>query len=175
MGGSGSGRYSGWGRYTTDDCHHIAAGELARTAKDFLSGGYSSYPQGGGVITWSRGERKTGSIGFGFVGQEGGYSIILDYVIDDKEKVKERIPLDTTRLVSGGLRWWFRCLGCGKRVGKLYCRAGRFRCRDCQNLTYRSSQESHKFDSLYRSLAADMGGVYSPEMVKRALNSFRAR
>lgn len=47
MGGSGSGRYSGWGRYTTDDCHHIAAGELARTAKDFLSGVYSS-PRWGG-------------------------------------------------------------------------------------------------------------------------------
>ncbi|MCA9947859.1 MAG: hypothetical protein KC449_30465, partial [Anaerolineales bacterium] len=50
----------------------------------------------------------------------------------------------------GGHRYWFICpltangRYCGRRVGKLYLAPGSryFACRHCQNLTYRSSQES---------------------------------
>ncbi len=62
------------------------------------------------------------------------------------------VPLVTTRLHSGGLRWWFLCplsrneQPCLRRVGKLYLPpSGRYYgCRQCYNLTYTSSQESDK-------------------------------
>lgn len=52
----------------------------------------------------------------------------------------------------GGVRWWWECPGlpwnrwetprdedqCGKPVGALYLRSGRWACRGCHGLTYRS-------------------------------------
>jgi hypothetical protein len=59
---------------------------------------------------------------------------------------------------------------CGRRVGKLYLPpAGRyFGCRVCHGLTYQSCQESGKYDSLYREIAADLG--WDPAVVRRAMN-----
>ena len=77
------------------------------------------------------------------------------------------LPVSLTRTYPhfGGVRWWFTCPlildgeRCGRRAGKLYLPpgAGHFGCRHCHDLTYRSCQESHKFDDLYRTLAADTG------------------
>jgi hypothetical protein len=86
-----------------------------------------------------------------------------------------RVRLTATRPRFGGLRWWFVCplivngAACGKRVVKLYLppRAHYFGCRRCQRLTYRSCQESHKYDSLYRHVARDMGWDF--DTVKRTM------
>lgn len=42
----------------------------------------------------------------------------------------------------GGLRWWFACPGCGRRVTKLHLppNGEHFRCRLCHDLTYASSR-----------------------------------
>ena len=50
------------------------------------------------------------------------------------------IPVTTTRQGSGGIRHWFRCPGCGRRVGCLYApsQADAFRCRTCWGLQYAS-------------------------------------
>jgi len=63
------------------------------------------------------------------------------------------IRLVTTKLVSGvsgGLRWWFECPKCKKRVGKLYLPPGEqaFACRECYGLTYQSNQRESKFEAL---------------------------
>jgi hypothetical protein len=49
-------------------------------------------------------------------------------------------------------------IGCGKRVGILYLPQGGkyFGCRHCYQLTYKSSQEQHRYEDVYRMLAASM-------------------
>ncbi len=65
----------------------------------------------------------------------------------------QHIYLHSTKLVSGGKRWWFSCNGvdgriqsknCNGRVGKLYLPPGKrdFACRECYDLTYESCQNS---------------------------------
>jgi hypothetical protein len=52
------------------------------------------------------------------------------------------VGLVTTRLPTGGGRWWFACLGCGRRCDLLYLLpgAGRLTCRRCGGLAYRYQQ-----------------------------------
>jgi hypothetical protein len=60
-------------------------------------------------------------------------------------------------------------------VAKLHLPSGGryFGCRRCYDLTYRSCQESHKYDSLYRTLADDTGMDF--ETVKWAMDSIGKR
>lgn len=66
-----------------------------------------------------------------------------------------------SKLVSGGLRWWFKCPGitshklnnnCIGRVGKLYMPPGErdFACRDCHSLTYDILQKG-KLNGAFRT------------------------
>lgn len=50
----------------------------------------------------------------------------------------QAIPLTKTKCNYGGMRYWFLCPKCGRRVGNLYKRplSSLFLCRHCQNLTY---------------------------------------
>jgi hypothetical protein len=81
------------------------------------------------------------------------------------EQLDYRVDLQTTRLHSGGRRWWFRCplvvncTPCRRRVGQLYLPPGGwyFGCRHCHQLTYTSCQESRLYDATARRLAADWG------------------
>lgn len=50
------------------------------------------------------------------------------------------VPLTTTTPTYGGVRWWWQCPRCQKRVRILY--GGRlFLCRQCQNLAYETAQK----------------------------------
>jgi hypothetical protein len=71
------------------------------------------------------------------------------------------IPLATTPVHRGGMRWWFCCplvsAGevCHRRCEKLYLPpAGQryFGCRQCYDLAYLSTQESHKYDTLAKHM-----------------------
>ena len=70
-----------------------------------------------------------------------------------------RVRLVTTTPTYGGLRWWFICplvingVECNRRVRKLYLYGRYFGCRHCHNLTYRSSQEAHRFERFDLRLA----------------------
>lgn len=66
-----------------------------------------------------------------------------------------RIPLTTTRPQFGGLRWWFHCPECGRRVGKLYLAPGaeRFLCRHCHDLAYESAQTHDKSMDVYKRMS----------------------
>jgi hypothetical protein len=67
------------------------------------------------------------------------------------ERIEARIPhtsqiiyLHSTRLNFGGRRWWFSCPDCSRRCRLLHSpNGGRFSCRLCLDLTYRSCQQSH--------------------------------
>jgi hypothetical protein len=106
-------------------------------------------------IVWPRsfslpGQQPESSIGFEVI--EGGQAVRLHYHnIHSKQAIAERIPVVTAQL-RYGLRLFWACPGCSRRVGILYHQGngflsrypGSFRCRSCHGLTYRSSQESDK-------------------------------
>jgi hypothetical protein len=105
----------------------------------------------------------------------------LSYKIKDsteeKRIIRYIVDLTTTDLPWGGKRFWFQCpiIGCRNRVAKLYLPPNSvyFGCRNCHNLTYRSSQEQRAFASLYRSLANSLIGNYpgiTPNHVKSVLS-----
>jgi hypothetical protein len=53
-------------------------------------------------------------------------------------------PLSSTTPYYGGIRWWFVCPKCGRRVAKLHTPSVTdcFLCRCCHALTYESAQSS---------------------------------
>src|SRR5581483_1745659 len=103
----------------------------------------------------------------------------LDYrLTDSAEQLAYAVPLATTRPPRGGPRWWFRCplavdgQRCGRRVRKLYLPPGGryFGCRHCYGLTYTSCQQCHRWDSLYRVIARNLGT--DPRVVRRHLAQY---
>ena len=70
--------------------------------------------------------------------------ITLIYSLTDREGNKTdfnyEISLLTTPCNLGGIRYWFACPVCSRRVGGLYLPPGDiyFCCRGCSNITYRS-------------------------------------
>ena len=81
-------------------------------------------------------------------------SPVLFFQFNDCEE--QRVPLVSTRQ-RVGIRWWFLCPGCDRRVGTLYCPRGdvRFLCRHCRHVRYYSQRKDT--DSFYRPLARDTG------------------
>lgn len=88
------------------------------------------------------------------------------------DRIDNRIEVTSipSPLRPGRCRYYFLCSGldgeaCGRRVGKLYMPPGedRFACRNCWNLTYRSSKEHDKREDFFRRL--------SPEKLGQALQS----
>lgn len=63
---------------------------------------------------------------------------------DAAQEYDYRVSFEYTECNFGGVRPWFSCPGCGTRRGKLYLRprGGRFACRECHDLGYRSSRHS---------------------------------
>jgi len=165
MGGAGSGRW-GWHdkKTTVEECLVLSAGKLTRD-------GVIGLAPGSGWLWWtntSTGER-TASAGYTREIDGGRVVLRLRYTVTrrdgEKYDIDELISLQMTPSVVGGSRWWFTCplivngRACGRRVGKLYLPPGAryFGCRQCHDLTYTSCQESHRYDRLFRSLAADTG------------------
>ena len=61
------------------------------------------------------------------------------------------IPVTTTRPNYGGLRYWFNCPRCGKRVAVLYC-AGYCVCRHCIGAKYQT-QHLQPLDRKFKRIA----------------------
>lgn len=60
------------------------------------------------------------------------------------QAVNDPIAVVTTVPQFGGVRFWFSCPSCCKRVGVLYAPGGYWRCRVCTGVTYASSNKSDK-------------------------------
>jgi hypothetical protein len=104
-----------------------------------LSSGYSS-----GTRIWSsnRTDKKT-IIGLAVDITDDPY-VRLIYAVTDREGKRTdydyQVSLVTTPCNLGGVRYWFGCPDCGRRVAVLYLAPGDvyFRCRHCNNLSYHS-------------------------------------
>lgn len=141
MGGIGSGNRFRYGSRET--CENSLRLDLRyMRAKGLLKSGSS------GVLSWSRGEVKTGWIRY----KVHAYSLELNYNVRrsgiDWQPVQEHIPLVYSSQPFGGARLYIKCLDCRRRCVVLYGGA-RFRCRRCLDLAYASQNE----DSSDRALA----------------------
>lgn len=161
MGGYGSGiRWQHSAKTTVEDCSVLDINWMTREGM-FDGGGWQS-----GSFRWSNPHtgKDTSSIDFELNAPDSWIRLCYRFV-HNGEKFDYRVPLTTTDLPWGGVRWWFVCpltcngRYCGRRVGKLYLPPGGkyYACRHCHNLTYESCQESHKYDRAFAPLGAAFG------------------
>jgi len=173
MGGFGSGR---WGshskRYTKENSLTLDLNFILK------HGGLEPRT---GTVHWSRNDKEFASIHYEIRRTfEGKFRLNLDYQ-NNGESVFESIELVSTPQNLGGERYWMCCplicngIPCNKRRSKLYSPPGckYFGCRDCLDLTYESSQESHKYDRVFSQFASDTSSTL--EMVKRMFDGIKKR
>jgi hypothetical protein len=84
-------------------------------------------------------------VAYKLTGEEGARAVALYYEWGTARA--QTVSLVSTVPHYGGLRWWFLCPRCGRRVGRLHlnAHAPAFACRACHNLTYESAQTSRSF------------------------------
>ena len=168
MGGTGSGRWIYHDKKTTvEECWAITISEVARALDLSALGPASGFvrptkPATGKKMSLLRIKQKVGS--------DGKLVLILSYAVKDRwgfdRQIEEAVRLQSTRPHFGGSRHFFSCpratdgRECGRRVGKLYRPPDqrRFACRHCLDLTYQSSQRSHRYDRLCRLVAGEGSG-----------------
>jgi hypothetical protein len=135
-----------------------------------------------GLVTWSRGEEKRAEISVALEPGDGWTFLRFKYTAgrgENKRDVSYLVEIVSVPTPKGGLKWYFLCPGhsgtCRRRCSKLYTAPGSsvFACRECHNLTYTTSQESHKFDSIYKHLAQDMGGQFTARDIERTLRRIK--
>ncbi len=69
-------------------------------------------------------------------------SVRFRYTLNGKP-VEHNVQLMQTDCNYGGVRHWFRCEYCGRRVGVLYLSGGQCACRHCFKLAYKSEREGY--------------------------------
>ena len=154
------GRWSYSSRWTVEESKSISTKFLNK--HHYFDGGVRW-----GGMNWSRNGEQTGSIGFTVSTVEGDEYVRFQYTqtdrnTDEKTELDYKVRIVSTLCNYGGRRWWFICplvvngYACNRRVGVLYLASGKyFGCRHCYNLTYESSKESHKFDSMFLKMGVD--------------------
>jgi hypothetical protein len=75
-----------------------------------------------------------------------------------REHLDYPVFLLTTQPQFGGLRWWFQCPLCRRRVQKLFLppRASQFGCRECHKLSYTTRNQHPKDRLMERARAIRM-------------------
>jgi hypothetical protein len=94
-----------------------------------------------GDVTWTNAIGTViASIGLSSSVNQSSF-LIFEYThCKSGESLSYKVELAQTDCNFGGVRHWFICPNCGRRVGKLYLppQKEHFRCRHCYNLSYRS-------------------------------------
>ena len=150
------GRQSYTNRSTVEESMAITTKFLNKN--DYFTGGVKR-----GEISWRFKGNRIGSVSIMVSTVKGDEYVRFQYMQTDMDtkvatKMDYRVRLTWTPCYFGGIRWWFICPqevngnACGKRVGSLYLEGKQFGCRHCYNLTYTSSQDSHKYDRLFREI-----------------------
>lgn len=142
MRGHGSGRwYSRGSKTITENLHRIDIRWLKKQGQ--LSPGNVC------GLSWSWGNKKTGSIGFMMESDCMKLKYRCRPNSEEWEPLEQTIFLDRTPCHFGGHRKWFLCTQCRKRVVVIYEAEGKFLCRHCCDLTY-ASQRENKLDRFMR-------------------------
>jgi len=90
--------------------------------------------------------KETASLGYSLEWEDESAALTLRYGVTrngERTEVEEPVRLVGTPQPFGGLRWWFLCPACNRRVLKLHLPPGGnlFGCRTCYRLTYESVQK----------------------------------
>lgn len=98
---------------------------------------------GAGSFSWSwhRGGEPSGSIG---VWVDSPDTLTFRYALTvngEQQSIAQKVNLTRTPCPLGGIRQWFSCPRCARRVALLYLRGGRFACRHCQHVAHASQSE----------------------------------
>jgi len=131
---------------TADESCKLA---ISKLRKDGMLAGHTS-----GVIRWTSSRSGKESAIELIVDVTGeSYARFIYTTVDHKGNTTNydyKVSLVTTPCNFGGLRYWFGCPHCGRRVGTLYLAPGDtyFRCRHCNNLSYHSRNESSPYGIL---------------------------
>jgi hypothetical protein len=135
------------------------------------------FREGVGTLNWTNNRGDiVASVGYAATWAADAPQVLLRYRRGETDDVLMRIELEKTATQFGGHRWWFTCplvrqgVPCRRRVGKLHLPPGElyFGCRECHDLTYRSSQEAHTHERAWVRLG------FSPEEAE-FLTSMQAR
>ncbi|HEX8071058.1 MAG TPA: hypothetical protein VF546_13970 [Pyrinomonadaceae bacterium] len=141
MGGFGSTRWGGQpARVTVEGCYSISA---------LLAPGLvAPRPGCAGVWFWPR-----GGFAVSYRVARSGADLWLALKYEHGRALAQRVRLDATRPHYGGLRWFFRCPLCWRRVRDLHLPAARltvFGCRRCHALAYESAQVTRGANAFWR-------------------------
>lgn len=102
----------------------------------------------GGNLKWGSGSEASA------IRQDEQFTIGYACKVDgEQQEVVQHIALSSIRNGYGGNpRTFFLCPFCNRRVRKLYHRWGKFRCRTCAKLNYRSQQSAHSVGAYARRM-----------------------
>jgi hypothetical protein len=161
MGGKGSGRHCRFdNRLYTEDFRSI-------DIKEFNQRGWLDIT-GLTTLTWSRNGEKTATVQFlVWTGVQfpSKPNITLRYKSRsngaDWRSMDYPIELQATNCNYGGIRYWFTCPECSKRVCVLY-NGDIFKCRTCLGLVHKSRNES-ALDQAIRSIYKEKDKLW-PDM-----------
>lgn len=164
MGGFGSGRRYQGGKDTTEDSRPLDIRKLQRAG--LLTPGKSFGWQ------WTVNDRPVADIGVRVEEQR----VLLVYRHrrrgdSDWQEVEQPIYLDHTICSYGGMRPWWICPSCGRRVAILYGPGKLYACRHCCQLVYSCQREAdddramRKADTIRRRLGWRVG-IANPKGAK---------
>ena len=156
MGGPGS----GWQKR-----RKTTVAECCTLRLEWLRKALDAGPGWGGPLEWtaSRSGKVTAAIQYVVIGTRDEPAIRLHYSWrrgdEEWHQVRDVVQLTFSTLCYGGRCPYMVCPGCWARVRTLHLPPGGtlFRCRACHDLTYGSCQDSHKYDGLFRGMAAELG------------------
>ena len=154
MGGRGSGRRSSYsGKTETNDSMPLDIRKITRKGL-LVHGSRFSW-------RWLVNDRQVAGISIHVDFLE---SMLLSYRKKSTgEVVEQRVQMQTTPCHLGGLRHWFSCPRCCKRVAVLYAPGRHFACRQCEGLGYATQKEgagdraSSRADKLRKRMGWEAG------------------
>lgn len=153
MGGWGSGPHRGRKKRTAEGCRCIDMAAMRRSG--VLAPGLLR-----GALQWGEGESQS-SVAYTAKIEDRHGTLRLTYRFPAEQKDFDyTVQLSTSDCAFGGFRWWFHCpltkggYRCVRRCRRLYLSGHYFGCRQCHELTYRSTQQSDA-----RVYAAVRGGL----------------
>ena len=91
--------------------------------------------------TWTRGGVIAAQVELDIQHSQLGIRYFLLSRSSEREPVECVVPIASTPCNYGGVRRWFRCPDCGKRVAVIYVQRRSCSCRQCNYLVYRSQRE----------------------------------
>jgi hypothetical protein len=96
-----------------------------------------------GTLRWSYGGEESARVDYKLDLERNSFRLIYKYRLygEEWQNQDSYIFIVQTPCYFGGVRHWFSCPGCSKRVGCLYSVTGYFVCRHCNDLSYDSKNE----------------------------------